>query len=178
MVRILAALVIACASLPALAAGEVGTVGDTAVIVPWGSYLVAFVEPLKEVLVTILVGVVMALVARLGPMAAMLISEALVESTVRKFIDYGYAVTEGAVKGKALNFEVGSQLVANTVNRAQDRAAVSSVSRWAVDKAGGPRELANKVIRMIPVEEGVRGDKMAAKGLVEAMDNRPLGNNS
>jgi hypothetical protein len=48
---LLAALALACVSLPAIAAGEVGTVGDTAVGFPWGAYLVAIVKPLKEVLV-------------------------------------------------------------------------------------------------------------------------------
>lgn len=178
MIRILVALAIACVSLPAMAAGEVGTVGDTAVIVPWGSYLVAIVEPLKEVLVTILVGVVMALVARLGPLATMVISEALVESTMRKWLDYGLAATEGAMKGKSVSFDIGSKVIAKTINRAQDRAAVNGVSRWVLNKAGGPRELAQKVIRMLPIEEGVRGDIMARQGLVVASDERAMGNNS
>lgn len=170
--RIPLALALACVSLPALAAG------DTAVVIPWGEWLVAVMEPLKELLVLILTGLATMLVARLGPMARMLVSEALIESTVRKWVDYGIAATAGAAKGRSVSFDVGSQVVAKTINRAQERAAISSVSQWALDAAGGPQELANKVIRMLPIDEGVRGDVMARSGLAKASDDRAMGNNS
>lgn len=168
------ALALACVPLPAMAAGEVGTVGDTAVVFPWGAYLVAIVEPLREVLVTILVAVVMTFVARLGPMARMFITEQLVEMTMRKWIDSGLAATKGAVKGRTLNVELGSEVVAQAINRGLERADVSSVSKWAMDQAGGPKEVANKVIRMLPLEAEATTAEVADRALARVGIPQPM----
>lgn len=168
------------------ATGDVGTVGDTAVIVPWGSYLVAFVEPLRELFVTVFTGLALWLLAKGGPMVVMMISERLVEDTLRKWFDFGIAATEGAIGNKSFSFEIGSKTVANTLNRAQDRSMVSGVSKWVLKQAGGEREVANKLIRMMPIEANIKGDLVAQAGYNMARENRTeirvedraMGNNS
>lgn len=163
----LAALAFACVCSSAMAA-EIATVGDTAVILPWGAWLVAIVEPLKEVLAAILLAAITVVVGRLGPLARMFITDELIERTVRKWLDYGFAQTAEAVKGRTLSVETSSTVIANSLNRAASRADVSAVSKWVLREAGGAQEVANKFVRMLPLEEGATGSVAVARGLSEA----------
>ncbi|CAO4145473.1 hypothetical protein [Methylorubrum extorquens] len=58
-VLLLAALALACVASPAFAA-ELATVGDKAVILPWGDWLVALAVSLREPILTVLLPIIAA----------------------------------------------------------------------------------------------------------------------
>ena len=60
---LLAALALACVASPALSA-EVATVGDKAVILPWGDWLVALAGSLREPILTILLPIIATYIIR------------------------------------------------------------------------------------------------------------------
>ncbi|MFF8799534.1 MULTISPECIES: hypothetical protein [unclassified Methylobacterium] len=81
-VLLLAALALACVASPALAA-EVATVGDKAVILPWGDWLVALAVSLREPILTLLLPIVAAYVIqairKVYPMAVLFLTQRRVE---------------------------------------------------------------------------------------------------
>ncbi|WP_018261872.1 hypothetical protein [Methylobacterium sp. WSM2598] len=135
-------------------AAEVATAGTTAVIIPWGDYIVAAAQMLTSILVPFLTALIMGVVAKLFPIARMFITEALVERTLQKWFDYGVNATRGATKDATVSVPVGSAIVASALQRGVVRADASTVSKWVMDKAGGPVEVAHKLFRMLKLEEG------------------------
>ena len=115
-----------------------------------------------------LITVASAVVARLGRLAKLFITERLVEEIVRKWLDFGFAQTAEAVNGKSLSVAIGSAVMAASVNRAIKRADANAVSRWVLNGAGGAQELANKFVRMLPLDEGVSSQSVVAQGLGKA----------
>jgi hypothetical protein len=120
---------------------------------------------LSDILVPLFVAVVMGLLAKFYPMARMLISEALVERTLRKWFDFGVNATAGAVKDSTVTVPIGSEIVANSLQRAVNRADVNAVSKWTMDQAGGPEEVANKLFRMLKLDAGASASDVVAPAL-------------
>ncbi|GJD88158.1 hypothetical protein BHAOGJBA_1671 [Methylobacterium hispanicum] len=163
---LLAALALACAvfciGFPVAAfAAEVATVGDTAVIVPWGQWVVAIAQTVTEILVPILVAGIGTILAKLFPPARMLLTDALVESTLRKWLAFGLNEVAGAARDKTLSFNVGSAVVAAALSRATDRASVNAISAWVLKQAGGEAEVAKKLTRMLSLEPDAIGSEVA-----------------
>ncbi|MBI1692102.1 hypothetical protein D9Y22_25880, partial [Methylorubrum sp. DB1722] len=75
---LLAALALACVVSPTLAA-EIATVGDRAVIAPWGDWLVALAvslrEPIMTILIPIIAGYVIQAIREVYPWATLFLSQ-------------------------------------------------------------------------------------------------------
>ena len=136
-----------------------------AVVIPYGEYVVAVAQLLSDILVPLFVAVIMGLLAKFYPMARMLLSEALVERTLRKWFDFGVNATAGAVKDGTVTVPIGSEIVAKALQRGVNRADVNAVSKWTMDQAGGPEEVANKLFRMLKLDQGASASDVVAPAL-------------
>ncbi|MCJ2132437.1 hypothetical protein [Methylobacterium sp. E-045] len=161
----LAALAFACAASVAFAQGTTTPAVTPGVVIPYGEYIVAGAQLVGSILVPLLTATIMALLAKFYPMARMLISEALVERTLRKWFDFGVNATAGAVKNSTVTVPIGSEIVANALQRAVNRADVNAVSKWTMDQAGGPEEVANKLFRLLKLDVGAKAADIVAPAL-------------
>jgi hypothetical protein len=168
---LLAALAFACLAVsilvPVAAFAQVTTTPTVspAVVIPYGEYVVAVAQLVGDILVPLVSTVVLGLLARFYPMVRMLVSEALVERTLRKWFDFGVNATAGAVKDNTVTVPVGAGIVANSLQRAVNRADVNAVSKWTMDQAGGPEEVANKLFRMLKLDRGATASELVASAL-------------
>lgn len=165
---LLAALAFACVLSLSPAFAQVVTAAPTvnpAVVIPYGEYIVAVAQLVGDILVPLLVAVIMGLLGKFYPMVRMLVSEALVERTLRKWFDFGVNATAGAVKDSTVTVPVGVDIVANALQRAVNRADVNAVSKWTMDQAGGPEEVANKLFRMLKLDAGTAASDVVAPAL-------------
>ncbi|MBO1021483.1 hypothetical protein IPV08_16095 [Methylobacterium sp. SD274] len=175
---LLAALAFACLAvsilIPMAAFAQVTTTPSVtpAVVIPYGEYVVAVSQLLGDILVPLLVAVIMGLLGKSYPMVRMLVSEALVERTVRKWFDFGVNATAGAMKDNTVTVPVGAEVVANALQRAVNRADVNAVSSWAMDQAGGPEEVAHKLFRMLKLNQGITVDAVVVPALASLSEIR------
>jgi hypothetical protein len=94
-----------------LAASAASAANQGAVTVPLGS-LVAQVLSVIEPLVLSLVGATLTwLMAKLGPDAAKALHAAHVDQTIARAIDAGFALVDGAEKGKVLEIPVANEVI-------------------------------------------------------------------
>lgn len=133
-------------------AAEVREVGDTAVIVPWGDYLVATaqmaVQIMLPVILPIVAGYAIQAIRRVYPWAALFLTQARLEQMAVALSEYGLNAVSGAAKGKTLSVSVGSSVVAAGLNR-----ALETVPQAVIDKAGGPEGVAKLIFRKLNLEE-------------------------
>ena len=139
--------------LPAcLAAGFVSSpahaAATTAVVLPWGEWVVAFATAAQAVLMPLLVALATGLVARFAPLLSYVLSKSVVEGMVRRVTDYALNAVSGAAKGQVLTVPVGSAVIAAAVQRAADQAP-----GFVVKAAGGLPGIAEKVFRRLALEE-------------------------
>ena len=162
-----AAVALAYVAVPA-AAAEIRAVGDTAVILHYGQWVVAVAQMATDILVPLLTAVIMGVIAKFYPLARMVITETLVETTLQKWFDFGVNATAGAVRDETVSVPVGSRIVAAGLNRAAERANASSVSAWVFKQAGGPKEIAHKLFRKLKLEEGATAARVIEPALRDA----------
>lgn len=124
----------------------------TAVILPYGDWIVAAGQMAGAVLVPVLSVVVMMAIRQVAPWATFFISDALVEKSLRKWLDYGVNSVKGAAPGGVYSVPVGSAVIAAALQRGVDRADASKIGKWIMDAAGGPAEAANKLFRMLKLD--------------------------
>jgi|UPI00034882D3 sulfur carrier protein ThiS len=111
----LAVLVALAVASPASAA-EVATVGDKAVIVPWGDWLVALAvslrEPILTILIPIIAGYVIQAIRKVYPWATLFLSQRRVEMMLEAAVGFGLNAVQGAAKGKTLSANVAVPVIA------------------------------------------------------------------
>ncbi|CAO4194780.1 hypothetical protein [Methylorubrum extorquens] len=157
MIRLLllAALALACVASPALAA-EFGTIGDKAVILPWGDWLVALAVSLREPILTILLPIIAAYIIqairKAYPWAALFLSQRRVEMMLEAAVGYGLNAVQGATKGKTLSVNVAARVIAKS-------------TQYLVDTAP---PLAIKAAVLVPAQEQI------AAGTVDADELRRM----
>lgn len=165
MLRILLAAALSCVATLALAA-DVAPVGDKAVILPWGDWVVAFLNMLVPALISLLVGAILWVLKTYVPFLGFFISQSLVQRTVQNAVDYATNSIDGAVKGQQLAIPVGSAVIAKATQRVVDQAP-----GWLLKTAGGPTGVAEKVFRVLHLEAGAT----AANTLAPALNAIPPG---
>ncbi|AWN43184.1 hypothetical protein [Methylobacterium durans] len=143
----LAALALVCLAAPVFAA-EVAEIGDKAVIVPWGAWIVAFGNAAQAIVVPAAVTFLTGLVSTLAWPLRIFLTNALIDRMVRTAIEYALNAVSGAVKDQKLTIPVGSVVIAKAVQR-----AVDSTPDWIVKAAGGPTGIAERVFRMLHLED-------------------------
>ncbi|CAO4140651.1 hypothetical protein LPLAFNJD_LOCUS745 [Methylorubrum aminovorans] len=148
---LLAALALACVASPAFAA-EVATVGDKAVILPWGDWLVALAVSLREPILTILLPIVAAYVIqairKVYPMAALFLTQRRVEMMLEAGVDYGLNAVQGAAKGKTLSVNVAVPVIAKGTQYLVDTAPPA-----VIKAAGGADGVAARIFRKLDLDE-------------------------
>ena len=150
MTRILlAALALACASVPALAA-EVATVGDTAVILPWGQWVTAIAQTATEVLIPIIITALGIAARKLPWYLQMWFTTQRIDRMVRLGAEYAVNAVAGAAKDKALSVDVGSKLLAVGLER-----IMGSSPSWLLEAAGGQKGITERLFRALHFDETV-----------------------
>ena len=133
-------------------AAEVAAVGATAVILPWGDYLVATaqmaVQIMLPVILPVLAAAVIAALAKVAPWATLFLSQRRLEQMGQALADYGLNAVQGAATGKTLSVDVGSRVIAAGVNY-----GLQKVPPKVVEAAGGAEGLAKIIFRLISFDE-------------------------
>jgi hypothetical protein len=134
---------------PALAA-EVATVGNTATILPWGAWLVAAMETIREPLVNIVIVIVTAIVGRLGWFAQMWFTQQRIDRMVRLAADYAINAVAGAVRDQAASVDLAPILLRVGLQR-----AMGSTEGWVTKAAGGEKGVSERLFRAFHFDETV-----------------------
>lgn len=149
---LLAALALACVASPALAA-EVATVGDKAVIVPWGDWLVALAvslrEPILTILIPIIAGYAIQAIRKVYPWAALFLSQRRVEMMLEAAVGYGLNAVSGAAKGKTISVNVAVPVIAKGTQYVIDTAPPA-----VIKAAGGADGIAARIFRKLDLDDG------------------------
>lgn len=134
-------------------AAEVATVGDKAVIVPWGDWLVALAvslrEPLLTILVPIIAGYVIQAIRKVYPWAALFLSQKRVEMMLEAAVGYGLNAVQGAAKGKTLSAKVAVPVIAKGTQYVIDTAPAA-----VIKAAGGADGIAARMFRKLDLDDG------------------------
>lgn len=153
MSRIVILALLCAVASPALANEAVATASGVASL-PYGDWVVALLQVVGPLAILVLTFAVRTVISKLLPIGGAFITDKFVESTVEKWVDYGINATAGAMKGKKLDVDTGSMVLANALNRAADRANASKLGENLMKWAGGPEEVANKIFRKLDLTDG------------------------
>ena len=151
----LATLALACLAaslllpLAALAA-EVGTLGDTAVILPWGKWVTAVAQTATEILIPVIIAAVGIAARHLPWYVQMWFTTQRIDRMVRLAADYAVNAVEGATAGKAASIDVGHPLLKAGLER-----ALGSSPQWLIDAAGGTNGITERLFRQFHFDETV-----------------------
>lgn len=116
------ALALACAVVPGCAAAGFADTSDvTAVTVPVGSWLAAFLDWLQPLAVTAAGASIAYVAARAGGPLAILLTDKATDAMLLRAIDYAFGAVVGVEKGKSFTIEAGNDVLA-----AAERYAVSN----------------------------------------------------
>ncbi|AWI91470.1 hypothetical protein C0214_01150 [Methylobacterium sp. DM1] len=144
-------LIIAFFVGPALSA-ELGTIGDKAVIVPWGDWLVALAvslrEPILTILIPIIAGYVIQAIRKVYPWAALFLTQRRVEMMLEAGVGYGLNAVQGATKGKTLSVNVAVPVIAKGTQYLVDTAPPA-----VIKAAGGPEGIAARMFRKLDLDD-------------------------
>ena len=150
-VLLLAALALACVASPAFAA-ELGTIGDKAVILPWGDWVVALAVSLREPILTILIplvgGYIIQAIRKNYPMAALLLTQKRVEMMLEAGVGFGLNAVNGAAKGKTLSVNVAVPVIAKGTQYVIDTAPPA-----VIKAAGGADGIAARIFRKLDLDD-------------------------
>lgn len=148
-------------------AAEVAPVGDKAVVLPYGDWIVAGLNVLVPVLVSLLAGVATWAIHTYVPIFGAFVSQGLVQRIVQNATDYATNAIDGAAKGEQLTIPVGSAVIAKAAQRAVDQ-----VPAWLLKLAGGPAGVAEKVFRTLHLEPGSTAANVLAPALAQLPGSR------
>ncbi|KMO34769.1 hypothetical protein VQ02_18585 [Methylobacterium variabile] len=131
-------------------AAEVATVGDTAVILPWGQWVTAIAQTATEILIPVIVAAVGIAARHLPWYVRMWFTTQRIDRMVRLAADYALNAVEGATAGKAASIDVGYPLLKAGLER-----AIGSSPQWLIDAAGGTKGITERLFRAFHFDETV-----------------------
>lgn len=171
MIRIaLAALALACVSLPTLAGGP-PEAGRAAVIVRWGDWLVtvaqASVQILLPVLLPLVAAYIIAAIRKVSPWAALFLSQRRIEMMIQAGAEYGLNAVQGAAKGRTLRVDARSEVLARGTQYILDTAPATVIAA-----AGGADGIARRVFRTLDLDERANEANVLAPALAALRDAR------
>lgn len=146
---LLAALALACVASPAFAA-EIATVGDKAVILPYGQWITAIAQTATEILIPVIVAALGIAARKLPWLASMWFTEARIDRMVRLAADYALNAVKDAAADKTLSVDVGYTVLKVALER-----AIGSSPRWLIDAAGGEKGITERLFRAFRFDESV-----------------------
>jgi hypothetical protein len=148
---LLAALALACVASPVFTA-EVATVGEKAVILPWGDWLVALSVSLREPILTVLLPIIAAYIIqairKVYPWAALFLSQRRVEMMLEAAVGFGLNAVNGAAKGKTLSVNVAVPVIAKGTQYVIDTAPPA-----VIKAAGGADGIAARIFRKLDLDD-------------------------
>ena len=134
-------------------AAEIATVGDKAVILPWGDWLVALAvslrEPILTILIPIIAGYAIQAIRKVYPWAALFLSQRRVEMMLEAAVGYGLNAVNGAAKGKTLSVNVAVPVIAKGTQYVIDTAPPA-----VIKAAGGADGIAARIFRKLDLDDG------------------------
>lgn len=130
-------------------AQELATVpaGETTVIVPYGNWLDAVLSNALQIAVAAVLSVVAVVSRRAPTWLAQIIKTLLTEQMLTRAIGFGINATRGAVKGRTLNFDVGSAVLAQTLAYVIDKAPA-----WLIKFVGGVDNLKDMILARLDLD--------------------------
>lgn len=140
--------------------------GDTAVVVPYGSWLQQVLAVVRDVAITA-VPLALAWAARSLPgYAKFWFQTKIAEQWLTRAIDGAHNSVAGAVKGKALTVDVGNAVLAHAVQDMIDNAPT-----WIVNFLGGIDGLKRAILRRLDLEAKAVAviDSYTGAVMIEAM---------
>ncbi|CAO4134717.1 hypothetical protein OFEAOIEE_LOCUS2453 [Methylorubrum extorquens] len=153
--RLLAARALAWVTSPALAI-EVAVVGDKAVILHWGDWLVAPAVLLREPILTILLPIIAASIARairkVYPWAALFLSQRRVEMRLEQAVGFSRKALNGPAKGKTLSVNVAIPVIAKGTQYVIDTAPPA-----VIKAVGGADGTAARIFRKLDLDDHASG---------------------
>lgn len=133
-------------------AAEVATVGDKAVILPWGDWLVALAvslrEPILTILIPIIAGYAIQAIRKVYPWAALFLSQRRTEMMLEAAVGYGLNAVNGAAKGKTLSVNVAVPVIAKGTQYVIDTAPPA-----VIKAAGGADGIAARIFRKLDLDD-------------------------
>jgi len=152
----LAGLMLLALTLPALAADP------TAVSIPWGNWLDAFIAQIILPILSVLIVSAVAWAAKFLPASlrayATTKNTAAVEQLLGKAISFGLTKVEGAAAGQTLTVPVGSSVLATSAQYAVDHGPT-----WLLNWAGGEQGIREKILARLPIEPAADGSQVLAQ---------------
>ncbi|GEL44633.1 hypothetical protein MEX01_52240 [Methylorubrum extorquens] len=161
-------------------AAELGTIGDKAVILPWGDWLVALAVSLREPILTILLPIIAAYVIqairKVYPWVALFLSQRRVEMMLEAAVGFGLNAVNGAAKGKTLSVNVAVPVIAKGTQYVIDTAPPA-----VIKAAGGADGIAARIFRKLDLDDHaseaavlVPAQEQIAAGTVDADELRRM----
>lgn len=161
-------------------AAELGTIGDKAVILPWGDWLVALAVSLREPILTILLPIIAAYIIqairKVYPWAALFLSQRRVEMMLEAGVGFGLNAVNGAAKGKTLSVNVAVPVIAKGTQYVIDTAPPA-----VIEAAGGADGIAARIFRKLDLDDHaseaavlVPAQEQIAAGTVDADELRRM----
>ncbi|CAO4151844.1 hypothetical protein DHODJN_17575 [Methylorubrum extorquens] len=153
MIRMLmlAARALAWVTSPALAI-EVAGVGDKAVILPRGDWLVALAVSLRDPIVMIFLPIIATSIARairkVYPWAALSLSQRRVEMRLERAVSYRRKAVNGAARGKTLSVNVAVPVIAEGT-----RYVIDTAPPAVIKAAGGADGIAALIFRRLDLDD-------------------------
>ena len=133
-------------------AAEVATVGDKAVILPWGDWLVALAVSLREPILTVLLPIIAAYIIqairKVYPWAALFLTQRRVEMMLEAGVGFGLNAVQGAAKGKTLSVNVAVPVIAKGTQYVIDTAPPA-----VIKAAGGADGIAARIFRKLDLDD-------------------------
>ncbi|OHV17191.1 hypothetical protein BK022_07165 [Methylorubrum extorquens] len=133
-------------------AAELGTIGDKAVILPWGDWLVALAVSLREPILTILLPIIAAYIIqairKVYPWAALFLSQRRVEMMLEAAVDFGLNAVNGAAKGKTLSVNVAVPVIAKGTQY-----VINTAPPAVIKAAGGADGIAARIFRKLDLDD-------------------------
>ncbi len=137
---------------PVAFAAELGTIGDKAVILPWGDWLVALAvslrEPILTILIPIIAGYVIQAIRKVYPWATLFLSQRRVEMMLEAAVGFGLNAVQGAAKGKTLSANVAVPVIAKGTQYVIDTAPPA-----VIKAAGGADGIAARMFRKLDLDD-------------------------
>lgn len=123
---------------------------DTTVVIPYGNWLDSLLGNIFGI-VSSIIAILVAFAARnLPKWVGDLLVTMKAEQLLTRAAEYGINATRGAVKGKALEVQVGNAAIASAAQYAIDNGP-----KWLIDWLGGPEAIRDKMIARIPLAADV-----------------------
>jgi hypothetical protein len=145
MVGLLLAACVLVAS-PALAQDTAESI--TTVGLPWGDWLGSAIDLISTLIVPIVLGFLARLFAILPGPVVQILRTMQVEQLLQRAVDFAINATHGAVKGKRLDVDVGSEVVATALQYVIDKAP-AQVLKWL----GGELRIREMILARLDLEE-------------------------